>query len=121
MNIIVEHEALTIAMEKMDKSIAVLKNELAHIRAGRANPQLLDNVKVECYGALTPISQVGFPTLPTTQVATSTITAAIPFPTCRRLSASYTFRNCRAEVPTARIPMDRNGSTSETATPSRPH
>jgi len=59
MNIRVEHESLDIAMEKMDKTISVLTSELAHIRAGRANPQLLDNVKVDCYGSMMPINQVG--------------------------------------------------------------
>ncbi len=59
MNITVQHESLTIAMEKMDKTISVLRSELSHIRAGRANPQLLDNIKVDCYGAMSPLSQVG--------------------------------------------------------------
>jgi len=59
MKINVEHEALNVAMEKMDKTISVLKSELSHIRAGRANPQLLDDIKVECYGTMTPLSQVG--------------------------------------------------------------
>ncbi len=59
MNITVKHEALEHAMEKMDKTISVLTSELAHIRAGRANPQLLDNVKVDCYGSMMPINQVG--------------------------------------------------------------
>jgi len=59
MHITVEHASLNIAMEKMDKTISVLRSELSHIRAGRANPQLLDNLKVDCYGTLTPISQVG--------------------------------------------------------------
>ena len=55
----VEHEALNRAKEKMDKTISVFKRELAHIRAGRANPQLLDGVTVDYYGTPTPISQVG--------------------------------------------------------------
>ena len=55
----VEHEALNRAKEKMDKTISVFKRELAHIRAGRANPQLLDGVSVDYYGTPTPISQVG--------------------------------------------------------------
>lgn len=59
MNIRVSHEALNTAMEKMDKTISVLTEELAHIRAGRANPQLLDNIKVDCYGSMMPINQVG--------------------------------------------------------------
>lgn len=64
MNIRVDHEALVVAMEKMDKTISVLTSELAHIRAGRANPQLLDNIKVDCYGSLMPINQVGNITAP---------------------------------------------------------
>ena len=55
----VEHEALDKAKVKMDKTIAVFKRELSHIRAGRANPQLLDGVMVDYYGTPTPISQVG--------------------------------------------------------------
>lgn len=55
----VEHEALSRAKEKMDKTIAVFKRDLTHIRAGRANPQLLDGVMVDYYGTPTPIAQVG--------------------------------------------------------------
>ena len=55
----VEHEALERAREKMDKTISVFKRDLAHIRAGRANPQLLDGVTVDYYGTPTPINQVG--------------------------------------------------------------
>ncbi|MBT3318218.1 MAG: ribosome recycling factor [Clostridia bacterium] len=55
----VEHEALDKAKSKMDKTISVFKRELSHIRAGRANPQLLDGVMVDYYGTPTPINQVG--------------------------------------------------------------
>jgi ribosome recycling factor len=55
----VKHEALDKAKEKMDKTIAVFKKDLAHIRAGRANPQLLDGVMVDYYGTMTPLNQVG--------------------------------------------------------------
>ncbi len=55
----VEHEALTKAGEKMEKTIAAFKRELASIRAGRANPQLLDRIMVDYYGTPTPINQVG--------------------------------------------------------------
>ena len=44
--------------EKMKKSINVLNEELAEIRAGRANPKILDKITVEYYGAPTPINQV---------------------------------------------------------------
>ncbi len=43
---------------KMDKTIHVLREELAGIRAGRANPHLLDKLTVMYYGAPTPIQQV---------------------------------------------------------------
>ncbi len=55
----IEHEALTKAGEKMDKTIHNFKKELASLRAGRANAQLLDTVMVDYYGTMTPISQVG--------------------------------------------------------------
>ncbi len=44
--------------EKMKKSISVLNEELAGIRAGRANPKILDKITVEYYGTPTPINQV---------------------------------------------------------------
>ena len=43
---------------KMDQSIAAFKNNLAKIRTGRANPQLLDTIHVEYYGSMVPLSQV---------------------------------------------------------------
>jgi len=46
------------AKEHMDKSITVLKNEMATLRAGRANPKLLDRLMVEAYGVPTPLQQV---------------------------------------------------------------
>ncbi|MFW5759144.1 MAG: ribosome recycling factor [Bacteroidota bacterium] len=46
------------AEEKMDNSIQHLEREFVKIRAGKANPQMLDSVKVDYYGTLTPLSQV---------------------------------------------------------------
>ncbi|MFP4289121.1 MAG: ribosome recycling factor [Bacteroidales bacterium] len=46
------------AQEKMDNSIQHLEREFVKIRAGKANPQMLDSVKVDYYGTLTPLSQV---------------------------------------------------------------
>lgn len=45
--------------EKMNKSIESLQGEFANIRAGRANPHILDNIKVDYYGVPTPLQQVG--------------------------------------------------------------
>lgn len=44
--------------EKMEKSISVFAENLAAVRAGRANPAILNKVKVDYYGVETPISQV---------------------------------------------------------------
>ncbi|NLC89317.1 MAG: ribosome recycling factor [Clostridiaceae bacterium] len=44
--------------EKMKKTISVLKSDFQTIRAGRANPRVLDNVSVSYYGAETPLNQV---------------------------------------------------------------
>ncbi len=44
--------------EKMDKTISVLKENLAEVRAGRANPAILNKIMVNYYGVPTPINQV---------------------------------------------------------------
>jgi ribosome recycling factor len=46
-------------MEKTDKTVSVLNSEYITIRAGRANPHILDKVLVDYYGTPTPINQVG--------------------------------------------------------------
>ena len=45
--------------EKMKKTVSALKHELAGLRAGRANPSILDKISVDYYGAPTPINQLG--------------------------------------------------------------
>lgn len=44
--------------EKMDKAIEHLDRELAKIRAGKANPKMLEGIMVDYYGSQTPLSQV---------------------------------------------------------------
>ncbi len=46
-------------MERTDKTVSVLNGEYVTIRAGRANPHILDKVLVDYYGTPTPINQVG--------------------------------------------------------------
>jgi len=46
-------------MERADKTVSVLNGEYITIRAGRANPHILDKVLVDYYGTPTPINQVG--------------------------------------------------------------
>lgn len=45
--------------ERMNKTISVLQQELSSLRAGRANPQVLDRIMVDYYGSPTPINQLG--------------------------------------------------------------
>jgi ribosome recycling factor len=44
--------------ERMDKAISHLEEELSRLRAGKANPKMLDSVTIDYYGSQTPISQV---------------------------------------------------------------
>ena len=46
------------AQDKMEKSLASLANELKKVRTGRAQVSMLDNVKVNYYGQVTPLNQV---------------------------------------------------------------
>ncbi|MBT9778308.1 ribosome recycling factor [Clostridium sp. MCC353] len=57
-------EKLKTYEEKMEKSLEVLLDEYASIRAGRANPHVLDKIKVDYYGTPTPIQQVGNVSVP---------------------------------------------------------
>src|SRR5215207_8122489 len=50
---------LEIAEDSMKKAINHLEAELTKIRAGKANPQMLDGIMVDYYGSPTPINQVG--------------------------------------------------------------
>ncbi|MCH2124219.1 MAG: ribosome recycling factor [Pirellulaceae bacterium] len=51
-------EILFDAEERMEKAVSVLKDNLAGIRTGRANPGLVDSLRVEVYGSQTPIKQL---------------------------------------------------------------
>ncbi len=58
--------------DKMKKTIDNMNNEFASIRAGRANPHILDKVKVDYYGTPTPVAQVGNVAVPEARVITIT-------------------------------------------------
>ncbi|MCX7797281.1 MAG: ribosome recycling factor [Melioribacter sp.] len=47
------------AKQRMDKTIETFRNEIAKIRTGKATTALLDGIKVEYYGTMTPLNQVG--------------------------------------------------------------
>ena len=57
-------DILLIAEEGMEKAIETLRDRLTNIRAGRANPSMLDSVKVEYYGAPTPLNQLANVSVP---------------------------------------------------------
>ncbi len=52
-------EIIKTAGAKMEKTIAILEKDLATLRAGRANPQILDKITVDYYGVPTALNQVG--------------------------------------------------------------
>jgi len=54
--------------EKMQKALTFLSEEYASVRAGRANPHVLDKIKVDYYGTPTPIQQVGNVSVPEARI-----------------------------------------------------
>ncbi len=59
------------AEEKMEMAVAYLDEALAHIRAGKANPKILDGIRVEYYGSAAPISNVANVSVPDARTITS--------------------------------------------------
>ncbi len=56
------------AEEKMDKSLNALDREFKNIRAGRANPAILDKIQVDYYGTPTPINQMAAVSVPEARI-----------------------------------------------------
>lgn len=52
-------EIFLVLEDKLEKVVAVLQNEYATVRAGRANPHILDKLQVEAYGGMSPLNQLG--------------------------------------------------------------
>ena len=75
-------DILLIAEEEMEKAINTYKDRLTNIRAGRANPSMLDSVKVEYYGALTPLNQL----------------ANVSVPEARKLQIKPFDKSCLADI-----------------------
>ena len=57
-------QVIETAKEKMQKTTSVYQSDLRSIRAGRANPQLLERITVDYYGVQTPLTQMGNITAP---------------------------------------------------------
>ncbi|RKM62062.1 ribosome recycling factor [Butyrivibrio sp. CB08] len=62
------NERLKTFNDKMQKSYDFLAEDLASIRAGRANPKVLDKIKVDYYGTPTPLQQVGNVSVPEARI-----------------------------------------------------
>lgn len=75
-------EILLEAEEKMQKAIESLENRFTTIRAGRANPSILDKVKVDYYGAPTPLNQL----------------ATVSVPEARKLQIKAFDKNCLPDI-----------------------
>jgi ribosome recycling factor len=56
--------------EESDKTIEAIRNELAHIRTGRATTQLLDGIRVDYYGSQVPLNQVANISVPEARLLT---------------------------------------------------
>ena len=60
------------AEEKMEMAVEFLDESLAHIRAGKANPKILDGIRVDYYGSMSPISNVANVSVPDARTITIT-------------------------------------------------
>ena len=60
------------AEEKMQMAVGFLDESLAHIRAGKANPKILDGIRVDYYGGMVPISNVANVSVPDARTITIT-------------------------------------------------
>ena len=58
------------AQDSMEATLLFLDEALAHIRAGKANPRILDGIKVDYYGAMTPLTNVATVTTPDAKTIT---------------------------------------------------
>lgn len=61
-------QRISVYDEKMKKAYEFLESDYAAIRAGRANPHVLDKIRVDYYGTPTPIQQVGNITVPEARI-----------------------------------------------------
>lgn len=61
-------ERIQVLNDKMQKAFDFLVSDLATVRAGRANPHVLDKIKVDYYGTPTPLQQVGNITVPEARI-----------------------------------------------------
>ncbi|BDR86526.1 hypothetical protein N071400001_11340 [Clostridium tetani] len=61
-------EIMNTAEDKMSKALLALKKDLASLKAGRANPAMLDKIEAEYYGTMTPLSQLANISVPEARI-----------------------------------------------------
>ena len=76
--------------DKMNKAIEFLEADLQTVRAGRANPHILDHVRVDYYGAPTPLQQVANVSVPAAPFRW--LTSESTRPVMQRWSALFSLR-----------------------------
>ena len=64
--------------ERMEKTVNYLQTDLQAVRAGRANPHVLDKIRVDYYGSPTPIQQVANISVPEARIIHNTIRLVFP-------------------------------------------
>jgi ribosome recycling factor len=62
--IVTTKEAIAAARTRMEKAVDDFRKELATVRTGRANAAILESIRVDFYGTLTPVNQLGTVTVP---------------------------------------------------------
>lgn len=63
---------ITDTKQKMEKTLAALRQDLSRLRTGRASMTILDGIRVDCYGSLMPLNQVGTLAIPEPRMITIT-------------------------------------------------
>ena len=63
-------EVLQETKDRMEKTVKALKKEMKRVRTGRASATMLDSVKVDYYGTLTPLSQMASIAIPESRLIT---------------------------------------------------
>ncbi|MCR1970672.1 ribosome recycling factor [Clostridium cochlearium] len=61
-------EIMKTAEDKMNKALVVLQKDLASLKAGRANPAMLDKIEAEYYGTMTPLNQLANISVPEARI-----------------------------------------------------
>lgn len=84
-------EIITDAKDRMSKTREAFKREMQSMRAGRANPQILDRITVDYYGVQTPLNQMGNISAPEPRMLVISLWDAKAIPPWKRPSRRATW------------------------------